>query len=45
MLWGNDTFFNGRSLEVYLTRLRRYCRADTHVQIVTGRGISYKALV
>jgi DNA-binding response OmpR family regulator len=44
-LWGDDTFFNGRSLDVYITRLRRYFRADDHVQIVNVRGIGYKLMV
>jgi DNA-binding response OmpR family regulator len=44
-LWGDDTFFNGRSLDVYITRLRRYLRADTHIQIVNVRGIGYKLMM
>jgi DNA-binding response OmpR family regulator len=44
-LWGDDTFFNGRSLDVYITRLRRYFRADADVQIVNVRGIGYKLMV
>ena len=44
-LWGDDTFFNGRSLDVYITRLRRYFRADAEVQIVNVRGIGYKLMV
>ncbi|TPG66164.1 response regulator transcription factor [Hymenobacter nivis] len=44
-LWGDDTFFNGRSLDVYITRLRRYLRADTEVQIVNIRGLGYKLML
>ncbi|RZK91867.1 MAG: response regulator transcription factor [Hymenobacter sp.] len=44
-LWGDDTFFNGRSFDVYITRLRRYLRADTQVQIVNVRGIGYKLMM
>ena len=44
-LWGDDTFFNGRSLDVYITRLRRYLRADAEVQIVNVRGIGYKLML
>jgi DNA-binding response OmpR family regulator len=44
-LWGDDTFFNGRSLDVYITRLRRYLRADADVQIVNVRGIGYKLML
>jgi DNA-binding response OmpR family regulator len=44
-LWGDDTFFNGRSLDVYITRLRRYLTADEQVQIVNVRGIGYKLML
>ena len=43
-LWGDDNFFNGRSLDVYITRLRRRLRADPQVQIVNVRGIGYKLI-
>lgn len=44
-LWGDDTFFNGRSLDVYITRLRRYLTADKQVQIVNIRGVGYKLML
>jgi DNA-binding response OmpR family regulator len=44
-LWGDDTFFNGRSLDVYITRLRRYLRADADVQIVNIRGLGYNLML
>lgn len=44
-LWGDDTFFNGRSLDVYITRLCRYLRADAEVQIVNIRGLGYKLML
>jgi DNA-binding response OmpR family regulator len=43
-LWGDDSFFNGRSLDVFITRLRRYLRHDSQVQIVNVRGVGYKLL-
>jgi len=43
-LWGQDHFFNGRSLDVFITRLRRYLRADPQVQILNVRGIGYKLI-
>ena len=44
-LWGQDHFFNGRSLDVFITHLRRYLRADPHVQILNVRGIGYKLVI
>ncbi len=43
-LWGDDSFFNGRSLDVFITRLRRYLRHDPQVLIVNVRGVGYKLL-
>jgi DNA-binding response OmpR family regulator len=44
-LWGDDNFFNGRSLDVFITRLRRHLKDDPQVQIVNIRGIGYKLIV
>ncbi|KUG08535.1 response regulator transcription factor [Solirubrum puertoriconensis] len=43
-LWGDDNFFNGRSLDVFITRLRRYLKDDPQVQIVNVRGVGYKLI-
>jgi DNA-binding response OmpR family regulator len=44
-LWGDDSFFNGRSLDVFITKLRRHLREDSSVQIVNVRGIGYKLII
>jgi DNA-binding response OmpR family regulator len=44
-LWGDDSFFNGRSLDVFITRLRHLLKDDPKVQIVNIRGIGYKLIV
>lgn len=44
-LWGDDDFFNARSLQVLITRLRRRLAADPRVSIVNVRGIGYKLVV
>jgi len=44
-LWGDDSFFNGRSLDVFITKLRRYLKDDPTVQIVNIRGIGYKLIL
>jgi DNA-binding response OmpR family regulator len=44
-LWGDDSFFNGRSLDVFITRLRRCLKDDPQVQIVNIRGIGYKLIL
>ena len=41
-LWGNDSFFNARSLDVFITKLRKHLSADPEVQIINVRGVGYK---
>lgn len=40
-LWGDDSFFNSRNLDVYVTRLREYLRKDPSIEIITIKGIGY----
>ncbi len=42
LLWGSDNFFNARSLDVFITKLRRYLSGDPAVQIINIRGVGYK---
>ncbi len=44
-LWGDDTFFNSRSLHVFITKLRRKLSKDDRIRIVNARGVGYKLLV
>lgn len=41
LIWGDDNYFNGRSMDVFVTRLRKYFRADPSIEIVSlhGKGI------
>ncbi len=41
-VWGDDSFFNARSLDVYITKLRRRLEADPAIQIINIRGVGYK---
>lgn len=41
-LWGDDSFFNSRSLHVFITKLRHKLAGDERVRIVNIRGIGYK---
>ena len=41
-LWGDDNYFNLRSLNVYITRLRNHFKTDHTVEIESVRGIGYK---
>ena len=44
-LWGNDDFFSGRSMDVFVTRLRKKLTQDERIEIVNVRGYGYKLLL
>lgn len=41
-IWGNDSFFNSRNLDVYITKLRDYLKEDEKIQIITLKGVGYR---
>lgn len=43
-LWGNDDFFNARSMDVFITKLRKKLNADDTIQILNVRGFGYKLI-
>ena len=43
-LWGNDDFFSGRSLDVFITRLRKYLKEDKSVAIINIRAKGYRLI-
>lgn len=43
-LWGNDSFFNNKSLHVFITKLRHRLAQDPSLRIVNVRGIGYKLI-
>jgi DNA-binding response OmpR family regulator len=45
LLWGNDSFFNSRNLDVYITKLRSYLKDDPKLEIITIKGIGYRFVV
>lgn len=44
-IWGNDSYFNGRSMDVYIAKLRKLFKEDRSVQIVNVHGIGFKLMV
>ncbi len=42
LLWGSDSFFNSRTLDVYITKLRGYLKHDPSIEIITIKGIGYR---
>jgi len=44
-IWHDDNYFNGRSMDVFLSKLRKYLRDDPKVEIVNVHGKGYKLVV
>jgi len=42
LLWGSDSFFNSRNLDVYITKLRSYIKNDPALEIITIKGVGYR---
>ena len=44
-IWGNDSYHNGRSMDVYIGKLRKYLQYDETIQILNIHGLGYKLSV
>ncbi len=44
-IWHDDNYFNGRSMDVFLSKLRKYLKDDPAVEIINVHGRGYKLLV
>ena len=44
-IWGDDSYYNLRSLNVFISRLRGYLAADKRVDIQSVRGVGYRMIV
>ncbi len=41
-IWGSDTYFNGRSMDVYIAKLRKYLKEDANLEIVNIHGNGFR---
>ncbi|MDT3403566.1 response regulator transcription factor [Mucilaginibacter terrae] len=44
-IWNDDNYFNGRSMDVFLSKIRKYLKDDSRVEIINVHGRGYKLLV
>lgn len=44
-VWGDDSYFNGRSMDVYITKLRKYLSGDPAVEIMNIHGKGFRLIV
>lgn len=45
LIWGEDNYFNGRSMDVFITKLRKYLKSDPRIEIVSLHGKGFRLLV
>ena len=41
-IWGSDDYFNGRSMDVYITKIRKYLKEDSSIEIINIHGKGYR---
>lgn len=44
-IWNDDSYFNGRSMDVYLSKIRKYLKADESIEIINVHGKGFKMIV
>ena len=44
-IWIDDTYFNARSMDVYITKLRKYLKKDPSIQIINVHGKGFKLII
>jgi two-component system, OmpR family, response regulator len=44
-IWGDDNYFNTRSMDVYITKLRKYLKDDSRIEIVNIHGSGYRLTI
>lgn len=41
-IWGDDSFYNARNMDVYITKLRKYFKGEPKIQIINVHGTGFK---
>jgi len=44
-IWGDDSYFNGRSMDVYITKLRKHLKIDPSIEIINEHGKGFKLIL
>ncbi len=44
-IWYDDSYFNARSMDVYITKLRKYLKEDPTVELLNVHGVGFKLIV
>ena len=44
-IWSSDSYFNARSMDVYITKLRKYLKEDSNIELLNVHGVGFKLIV
>lgn len=44
-IWHDDSYFNARSMDVYVTKLRKYLKADQNIELINVHGVGFKLVI
>jgi DNA-binding response OmpR family regulator len=44
LIWGDDSYFNARSMDVYITKLRKHLKEDENIKILNLHGEGFKLI-
>jgi DNA-binding response OmpR family regulator len=44
-IWQDDSYFNARSMDVYITKLRKYLKDDPRVELMNVHGVGFKLVL
>jgi len=44
-IWNDDSYFNARSMDVYIVKLRKYLKDDPGVELINVHGVGFKLVV
>ena len=44
-IWKDDSYFNARSMDVYITKLRKYLKSDPSIELINVHGVGFKLVI
>ena len=44
-IWGGDTYYNARSMDVYIAKIRKYLKGDPNIKLINIHGVGFKLII
>jgi len=44
-IWGDDSYYNARSMDVYVTKIRKYLKEDPNIDLINVHGVGFKLVI